>query len=310
MLPLKALSVVLIVGRLRKRAADALRSLLAQASIEAMEVLVIDLQPGLPLEGADHPAVRVIPVPGDTTYSAARLRGIREAATPVVAFLEEHCRVHPGWAGALIRAHEGPYAAVGCEVHNGNPGVRLSRTIELMNYNLFLPPAVRGECALLPGHNSSFKRDVLLSYGDELETLLRAEIVLYQRLSGDGHRMFLEPDAKFEHINETRLSSIASGYFLWHRCYGPIRARAFSWSPARRLLYIVATPVIPVYYLLRLSLVLLKRRPRLLVQAWLAAPQIYFAQLASATGQAVGLLFGMADAERHFTSYELNEPRD
>jgi glycosyltransferase involved in cell wall biosynthesis len=298
--------VILIVGRLRERAAAALDSVLAQDCIGDVEVLLVDLQgDGL----REHPNVRVIRMPANTTYSVARLRAIREARAPIVAFLEEHCRVRAGWAAAILRAHEGPYAAVGAEVHNGNPESRLSRIIALMNYNLFLPPAVRREMALLPGHNSSFKRDVLLSYGDELETLLRVEVCLYQRMHADGHRMLLEPDAKFEHINETRLGSIARGYFLWHRCYGPIRARMFHWSLARRWLYILATPAIPIYYLLRLTLVLARTRPALIAQTWLAAPQIYFAQLASAAGQAWGLLFGMSDAEVRFTSYELNEPR-
>lgn len=300
------LTVILIAGRLRERAAGALQSLLDQDCIASIEILLIDLERN---EWPRHPSLRVIDMPPNTTYSAARLRGIHEAQAPIVAFLEEHCRVYAGWASALLRAHEGPYAAVGAEVHNGNPEVRLSRTIALMNYNPFLPPATRREVPLLPGHNSSFKRDVLLSYGDELETLLRAEVCLYIRMHRDGHRMLLEPDARFAHLNETRLGSIARGYFLWHRCYGPIRARVFRWSFAKRLLYIVATPLIPLYYLGRLTLVL-RRQPRLLAQAWLASPEIYFAQLASAAGQAVGLVFGMGDAEQRFTSYELNEPRD
>lgn len=304
------MSVVLIVGRLRERAIDCLQSILAQDCVDDLEVLLIDLDSSAspPLPGSDHSSVRVIVMLPDTVFSVGRAFGVRTAQAPIVVFVEEHCRVHAGWASALIRAHEGPWSAVGAEIHNGNPHVRLSRTIALMNYNQWLPPAMRGEYDLLPGHNSSFKREVLLSYGEELEELLRTENVLFARMHRDGHRMLLEPDAKFEHINETRLASISSGYYLWHRCYGPMRARIFKWSLARRILYVVATPVIPLYYLARLTLVL-RKRPGLLLQAWLAAPQILVAQYASAFGQAAGLLFGMGDAERRFTSYELNEPR-
>jgi hypothetical protein len=307
---LKRMTVVLVVGTLRERGEGALQSIIAQDCIDELEVLLIDVDRdhAAPLAGSEHPSVRTIAMPSTTVYSAARLHGVREATTPIVAFVEEHCRVYAGWASALIRAHDGPYGAVGAEVHNGNPQVRLSRTIALMNYNPWMPPARRGEYDLLPGHNSAFKRDVLLAYGDELASLMRAEVALFERMHRDGHRLLLEPDAKFAHINETRLASIARGYFLWHRCYGPIRARTFGWSRARRLLYIVATPLIPLYYLARLTLVL-RRRPTLLLQAWLAAPQILWAQLASALGQAVGLLFGTGDAERRFTLYELNEPR-
>ena len=65
----------------------------------------------------------------------------------------------------------------------------------------WLPPASRAEHAMLPGHNSSFKRDLLLAYGPGLEDLLRAEIVLHTRLHRDGHRLLLEPAAKFEHVS-------------------------------------------------------------------------------------------------------------
>jgi hypothetical protein len=304
------MTVVLVVGRLRERAVGSLASILAQDCVDDLEILLLDLDAhrSPPLPGSEHPSVQMVSMPETTVYSEARALGVRNAKTPIVAFVEEHCRVYPGWAAAFIRAHDGPYAAVGGEIHNGNPHVRLSRTIALMNYNPWMPPARRGEFDLLPGHNSSFKRAVLLGYGDELESLLRAEVALCHRMHRDGHRLLLEPDARFEHINETRLSSIARGYFLWHRCYGPIRARTFGWSFARRLLYIVATPAIPFYYMLRLTLVL-RKRPRLIAQAWLAAPQILFAQLASAMGQAVGLMFGSGDAESRFTRYELNEPR-
>jgi len=306
----KRMTVVLVVGSLRERAEGALRSILGQDCVEELEILLLDLDVrSPPIRGSEHPAVRTIAMPETTVYSSARLRGVREASTPIVAFVEEHCRVYAGWAAALIRAHDGPYAAVGGEIHNGNPHVRLSRTIALMNYNPWMPPARLGECGLLPGHNSAFKRAALLAYGDELETLLRAEVALFQRMHRDGQRLLLEPRAKFEHINETRLSSIARGYYLWHRCYGPVRARTFGWSRGRRLFYVAATPLIPFYYLARLTLVLLRSRPRLVTQAWLAAPQILWAQYASALGQAVGLLFGTGDAESRFTRYELNEPR-
>lgn len=304
------LSVILAVHRLRERAVGSLRALLEQSRIAEMEIILFDLHDSAPpLPGSEHPSVRLIRLAPDAVFSKLRAEGVRLARAPIVAFAEEHCRVRPGWAEAIIRAHAAPVAAVGAEIHNGNSDSRLSRIIAVMNYNEWLPPAPRGEFNMLPGHNSSFKREVLLSYGAELETLLRAEVALYLRLHRDGHRLLLEPDAKFEHINETRLRSIASGYFLWHRSYGPIRARVFNWSLARRWFYIVATPAIPLYYVVRLAGVLLRKRPELLKEAFLGLPQIVFAQSASALGQAVGLLFGEGDAERRFTDYELNEPR-
>ena len=84
---------------------------------------------------------------------------------------------------------------------------------------------------MLPGHNTSFKRDVLLAYGDELPDLLRAEIVLHTRLHRDGHRLLLEPAAKFEHINESTLASASE--FPLHSSRGSAAARANSHNRTR-----------------------------------------------------------------------------
>jgi hypothetical protein len=305
------MSVLLAVGERRDRAVRALASVLAQSAVDRLEILLLDCAPGdpPPLPGSDHPAVHTIRLPPDILFSTAKAHAVRIASAPVVAFLEEHCRVYPGWAEALIEAHRGPWAGVGAEVHVGNPGVPISHLVAVINYHPWLPPARRAEHGMLPGHNSSFKRDRLLAYGDELEDLLRAEIVLHGRLCRDGHRLLLEPAARFAHWNESSLWSIALGRFLWNRCYGPSRARTFGWSAVRRLVYVVATPLIPFYALAKIARTLSHTRPELLrtVLRWL--PHFLAAHLATAAGQAVGLLFGRGDAEARFTLYELNEPR-
>lgn len=290
----------------------ALASLLAQDEVEGAEIILVDRAEGFPdLPRSDHPAVRMVRVPKDTSFAAARVIAVRMARAPYVSFLEEHCRARQGWLKALRRAHEaGPWAAVGSEVHHGNGSFGLSRLIGIMNYYQWLAPTPSGERVLLPGHNSSFRKDVLLSYGDELETLMRADVAFFQKLVADGHRLYLEADAKFDHLNETRLMSIAKGYFFWHRGYGVERATVHRWSLAKRAFYVVATPLIPFYFVLKLALRLRKLRPDLVGEALRGTPQILFAQLASATGQAFGLLFGPGEGEARFSDYELNEHRE
>ena len=305
------LSVILVVGERRDRAVPALASVLAQDVVDRLEILLLDLAPGdpPPVPGSDHPAVRIVKMPPDTLFSGAKAKAIRMASAPVVVFLEEHCRTHPGWARALIEAHRGPWAGVGAEVHNGNPEVALSRTIQILNYLWWLPPAPRAEFDMLPGHNSSFKRDLLLAYGDELENLLRAEIVLHSRLRHDGHRLLLEPAAKFSHINESSLGSATRGRFLFNRCYAPMRARTFGWSLPRRLFYAAAMPIFPFYTLSRILYYAARRRPERLAWVIAGAPLLLLVQLASAAGHSLGLLFGMGDAEARFSLFEMNEFR-
>jgi glycosyltransferase involved in cell wall biosynthesis len=306
------LSVIVVVGALRERASACLRSILTQDVADRIEVLLVDCAPaGLPVvAGSRHPAVTHIKAPPETTFARARATGVRLARAPVVAFLEEHCRVHAGWASALIRAHRGPWVTVGAEVHNGNPGVGRSDIIGLLSYGLFYPPLRRGDATIVAGHNSSYKREVLLRYDGELEQLLATDMVLLARLQADGFRFATEPDAKLDHVNETRFASIARGYFLFNRCYGHNRASQFRWSVARRAAYVLLTPVIPLYFMAHFSLFLARHRRAFLGVFLRNAALVYAAQLFAAAGQAVGLLLGLGDAERRFTAYELTEARE
>lgn len=306
------LSIVLVVGALRGRAEECLRSVLREEASRRVEVLVMDLAQAIapPLAAADHPSVRTLALEPGTAYASARAEGVRRARAPVVAFLEEHCRMKPGWIEAVLAAHSGPWAGVGGEVHNGNPRAAMSATIALMNYAPWLPPARRDEdAAHLPGHNSSFLRDRLLAFGPELDLLLVSDINLHRRLRLAGERLLLDPAVRFEHINETGFGSLARGYYLWHRLYGWSRARVFRWPLWRRFFYIAVAPAIPFYFLVRQYREIRRLRPDLIPAFARGLPLIWAAQTISAFGQAVGLLFGAGDTASRFTRFELNEPR-
>ena len=260
--------------------------------------------------GSDHPCVRVIALAPETPFASARAEGVRRARAPFVAFLEEHCRVRAGWIDALLAAHAGPWYGVGGEVHNGNPGTPRSEVIALMTYGKWVPPAERDEdAAHLPGHNASFRRDRLLEFGEDLDLLLVSDINLHRRLRMAGGRLLLDPAVKFEHINPTGLASLARGYFLWHRLYGWSRARVFRWPARKRFAYAVLSPVIPLYFLLRLRREIRGSRPDLLGRFRRGIPLIWVSQVFCVVGQAFGLLFGPGDALMRFSRFELNEPR-
>lgn len=309
--PRPELTAVVVVGPLRERGGECVRSLLEQELGDRLEVLLVDLEPpgAPPVPGSDDPAVRALRLPPATTFAAARARAVAEARAPVVAFVEEHVRVLPGWAEAVIEAFRGPWAAVGGEVLNGNPGVGSSDVAGLISYGYWYPPLPRGETDLLPGHNASFRTALLRAYGEELEELLLCDLVLHDRLRADGHRLFLEPAARFLHLNETDWRTQARGMHLWYRSYGPLRARLGRWSPWRRALYVAAVPAIPLYFAVGFGRRLRRTRPGLLPLFLTRLPHVLAVHLAAAAGQALGLLFGPGDAPQRFTRFELEAPR-
>ena len=306
-----ALSVVVLVDRQRARGAKALASVLEQDLIQQIEILLLDLAsrdaPSLP--GADHPSVRVIPHPRGGSFGCARAEGVRLARAPIVAFVEEHCVVFPGWARALVSAFQGPYVGVGGEVHNGSPGQGISDAVALMTYPQWLPPARRSESMLLAGNNSAYRRDVLLAYGRRLPALLGTELLLQWQLHRDGHRVLVDPAVKFAHTNETALRENCAVTFYWNRVCAPRRARLFRWSPVRAAVYVWLAPLIPWIRLGKLFIYFAGERPRYLRDVVRYAPVILGVQAAAVAGQTVGLLAGAGDAEVRFIEYELNANR-
>ena len=150
---------------------------------------------------------------------------------------------------ALVNAHRGPWAAVGPVVANANPGSLVSWADFVIGYGPWAEPMKRGEAPFLPGHNSSYKRDVLLGYGDRLEEMLQAETVLHYDLRGPRAPAAVCAGARTRHVNFSRISTWARVQLRNGRVFAAVRAE--DWSPARRAAYAVASPLIPLVRLAR-----------------------------------------------------------
>ncbi|HVS63333.1 MAG TPA: glycosyltransferase family 2 protein [Thermoanaerobaculia bacterium] len=301
------MSVVVVAGNHRARLRDCLASVLAQEGAETLEVLVVDCASEDDDLAADFPNVRRIRPVGTPHYGEALALGVQVARAPVIAFIEEHARARPGWARALIEIHRGPWAAAACEVHSANPELGLSDGWGLMGYGMWYPPLSPGETEFVHGYNSACKREVLLSYGERLPRLLLADTAFAHRLRLDGHRLVNAPGARIEHLNETELLLPLRKNLLAHRFSAPARADECGWTVWRRLAYLCASPLLPLYglwcqarrYRGRPELKLLMR----------ILPHYVVAHLAIAAGMMLGLALGPGDAARQFTRLELDNRR-
>lgn len=233
-----------------RRTVDHLR---AQTARKRMELLIVcPEESGLML---DREAVkgfwgyRVIEAGSFRTVAVANAAGVRAAAAPIVALCEDHAFPDPNWAESLIIAHRGPYAAVGPAVHNANPDTLVSRADFLVGYGPWCEPIAPGEPDHLPGHNSSYKRDVLLSYGDRLAAMMEAESVLQWDLRSKGQRLYLDPHARLAHVNFSRFKVWTSVQYHAGRVFGG--TRAMDWPIWKRLFYACASPLIPLVRLKR-----------------------------------------------------------
>jgi len=302
------MSVVLLTpddyGTIRRT----IRHLRAQTVRDCLEIVIVAPSAaglGLDLtELADFLRVEVAEVGAFHSVAAARAAGIRQATAPVVALGEDHSFPAPGWAEALIAAHRQPWAAVGPVVANANPESCISRANYMLEYAPWSEPAVSGVVDALPGHNSAYKRNLLLEYGADLEAMLEAECILHQDLQARGYQVYLESAAKTYHLNYSTPFSWVPAQFNGSRLFAAARSRYGRWSLMRRLLYGSAAPLIPLVRLRRILAKLRENskpdlRPCLLL--WLSG-----VLLVSAAGEMLGYIWGVGRAMEKLTQLEFN----
>jgi hypothetical protein len=239
-------------------------------------------------------AYQVLEIGPFKSIAAPNAAGVRAAKASVVVFCEDHAFPDPNWAESLIIAHSGPYAVVGPAVHNANPQTLVSRADCLIGYGPWLEPIKPHEPGHLPGHNSSYKRDVLLGYGDRLEGMLAAESVLQWDLRSKGHRLYLDPTARLAHTNFAQLGVWIGVQYHAGRTFAATRAH--DWPLWKRVFFFAASPLIPLVRLKRMwgdarRLTGRERlRPRLLMMLMLGLGL-------DGIGQAVGYIAGVGNSD-------------
>ena len=302
-----ALTVAVLVGPLRHRARRVVDWVAEQDVADRIEMLVVDLAPDAePLALPPGIDAHTIELPG-APISRGKGEAVRRASAPVVAFVEDHCYPCPGWAGALIEAHRGPWAGVGYRFRNANPDTWVSRAGLVADYGMFLDPP-RGEADFLSGNNVSYKREPLLALGDRLDDLLIVDFNVQRTLLERGERLFVEPAALVEHENYNRVADLWRANRAYCRVLAANRARG--WPLRRRLFYALAAPIAaPAIKAVRM-LRAVAARPRLAPLVVAALPVIVTTYAHSAAGEARGYFDrSAAHAEAEFLVWELATAR-
>ena len=216
--------------------------------------------------------------------SEARTTGVKAARAPVVAFVEDHCFPLPGWAEALIERHQEEWSGVGPVVLNGNPRTATSWGNYLIEYGDWAYPIEGGASSHIPGHNSSYKREALLSLEPHLADLLEAETTMQWKMAAFGHRFFLEPEARARHYNFSKLSASLGLRFFGGWLFG---ANRFAPSDSRRFLYLMASPLIP-FVRFKKVLVSCRRLGKSLSWCLARLPLMFALLLLDGLGEAMG----------------------
>ncbi len=243
-----ALSVVMVSPDSFETIRTTATALRRQTARDQMEVVVVgprSVSTDLDAQAfSDFATWKYIETNRTDSSSEMRSAGIRAASAPVVALTEDHCFPARGWAEALIARHAEPWAGVGALFSNANPGSTVSWANFVIEYGDWIDPEKGGEIHHIGGHNSSYKKDLLLAYGDRLPDILEAESAMQWDLASQGQRFYLEPRARMVHLNFALFRPSIKLRYCGGRLFAANRSR--NWSFGRRLGYTLASPLIPL----------------------------------------------------------------
>lgn len=305
-----AMSVVVVTPDRYATVRRTIRHLAAQKISNSLELLIVaPSSAGLDLDVSELQNFlrhKIVEVGHMNSTARARAAGVREASAPVVAFAEDHAFPAPGWAEAFVERHREDWAAVGPVMANANPHSLTSWANLLIEYAQWLAPAEGGEREHLPGHNCSYKRELLLAYGERLEAMMDAESILHWDLRARGRRLYLEPQARTFHQNFTARAPSLTLRFNGGRLFAS--SRAMNWRASQRALFALASPLIPLVRCLRITRELLKPgRPRHLLPRLL--PALFIGLAFDGAGEMVGYAFGAGRSMAKLSDMEFHRER-
>ncbi len=306
-----AMSVILATPDRYETIRQTMRHLRVQTAREQLEIVIVGPSVDeLALEESElvgFAGFQVIAA-GVAPLAEARARGIRAASAPVVVLCEDHSYPDPGWAAALIEAHRGPWAVVGPAVRNANPRSISSWAALFMGFCAWMEPVSAGVTTGVPSHNSAYKRDLLLEYGDQLAQMLEVESLLHHDLQAKGHQLYLEPAAHIYHTNISRFASSMRELFHSGRLFGSARARYHQWTPLRRLIYTGGSPLIPLIGCRRVIQQIRRTNRERQLLPW-ALPAVLAGLTAHSLGEMPGYALGAGDAAARKSEMETHRDR-
>jgi len=265
-----------------------LDSLDALPERDRTEVIVVETLGGATRDWLRDRRRRVTVVEADRLpIPRLRYKGVMRSTGRLVAILEDHARVEPGWAASLIEAHRGPWGAVGGPVENGQNGA-VNWAVYFCEYAAYMGPVTEGETADLPGNNIAYKRPHLLKHAGLLDDG-KWESWVNDRLRADGVPIAGANAMVVRHIKTFKLGYFLKQRFHFARSYAGMRRVDQSW--ARRLVYGAGSLALPALLTARVARTVVRKRRR--VGRFLSvSPLVALFLTVGAAGEALGYLFG------------------
>jgi hypothetical protein len=302
------LSVVLATDNY-ERGRQLIESMARQTIANRIELILVtsspdDVRKGISGNDRFHSIV-LEPMKTVVPLSKSRAAGVRVSTAPYIFIAETHAYPDPEVCERIVALLADGWNLVVPGLRNANPRNGISWGGFLSDYGAWsraLPP---GEIERAPAHNTAFRRQTLLDFGDDLEKAFGFGDTLHEGMKARDQRAWFEPVVVVEHVNIQHVRNWLRERYLSGALIGGARSAKWPWS--RRLLYVAASPLIPFVILSRVRKGVREvgRREALPLSTY---PVIVGGVFLKVLGELRGYLFGMNEKiEAAMTAYEIKK---
>jgi hypothetical protein len=287
-----------------------LRALSAQTVRDELELILVAPRDETATEDVSglvgFHSMSVMRLPDVTSRGSAAAAAVRTARGEIVALMENHAFPEADWAEQILRAHEGPWTAVGPRVDGMNLRSWTSRAYRLIFYGWLTGRDQPEETTHLPWHNTTYKRHHLRPFMSHLEAMLDHEGRFHRILSAQGHRFYFCPAARLRHANVSRLRPVLQLAFCTGRIFACERHHEWRWW--RRVAFAAAWPLFPWIRLAQMRPDY--RRIAREEPMWFLLPLVLLLLHLMALGESAGYLFGIGRAAEWTDRHELSGAKE
>lgn len=283
------LSVVVGSQNARHSVGRCLSALASQFNGEEVEIIVVDNSTDgtAKIVSEDFPAIKLVRLGEDKRMPELWEIGINQTEGDVVALTTSHFVPDQNWIVEILKAHQSPYAGIGGAIENDKSAGLISWAVYFCRYSPYMLPFREVTVNDFAGDNASYKRWAL----DRCQHARRNgfwESFVHEEMRRDGLQLLMTPGIVVYHQKSFTLGAFMKQRF-WHaRQFGG--ERALNFTPLKRMIYILMSPLIPLVFLFRITRRVLTRR-KYLREYLLSLPILMLFLLSWSAGELSGYLW-------------------
>ncbi|MBP7461598.1 MAG: hypothetical protein KBA26_09950 [Candidatus Delongbacteria bacterium] len=298
------ISVIVMCGKRQGMLDRFLRSFISTQPLDKVEMIFFlpqDFNPDIPESQFSFPIQRI--TYSGIDYFPMLARAVESASSDTILFQENHTDLRVNVIDPLLEIiQSGNYDSVGCVIHPGSKNSITDWTAYFSHYLGWGPGHPVGPTTgILPGHNSAWKKSVLMGLGDQLPLYLQAETILYWKLAKQGHQFYFTDRFYLIHDDKMGFGEMLAESFWFGWIFADTRQKVEGWSRIKRWIYAVAVYAKPLIRLWQVCRSIPHRQSMSPFLAVMLLPTIGLNYFANAAGESIGILRRPDPAIRHYS---------